>query len=728
MKNNNLLLGIYLLARKFLLFPLLITRRTVSPLKESIKTILILRYDRIGDMVLSTPLFESLKKHIPGCRIIVLASEKNKEVIYNNPYVDEIVLYKGAVKFMLDFRQRGIDLAIDPFYTYELKSAFLAFLSGAKYRVGFEEAGREAVFNIKGPRLYPFTHMVYHLLDLLMPLGIRENEAHPKIYLTEEEIGRAKNYFTQKNFKEDGLKIAVHPGAYYPSQRWPAERFAELIQKVGERFGVRVIVFTDKAEEDLRQKIISVLGPTRVDPVHGLELRQFMAYLSQCHLLICNNTGPLHIAAGLGVPTVSIMGPTRPDLWRPFGAGHLVINKNASCSPCGRGVCGSHYCMNSVSAGEVLEMVEEQIHKIQNGIKDKIIDQNAFRISGFKKILIINLGGIGDILLSTPALEAIRKRYPAARISLAVVPRVYETVKDLPYIDEVFLLDIDLGTRGVWNNLKALAALRRRGFDLAVNMRTLASNTGALKIRLLFAVINPKVSAGRDTDGRGGFFDIRIDETALGEKYERDYDMDVARFLGAETADRSIEINVDEASLKKVESMLREGGITAEDILIDIHVGGKPSHRWPVGNYLEVISLLNKSIDCKFCITGDKKDSRIINGLIKNSGAKIIDMTGRLTFKELAALIKICKICVFNDTGPMHIASILGTPLVAIFGPGYLTRFDPRNISDKAAVLYKKTDCAPCDRAVCASMKCLKAITPREVADKCLELLEKARI
>jgi ADP-heptose:LPS heptosyltransferase len=145
-------------------------------------------------MVLTTPLFESLKRHIPGCRITVLASKVNKDVISNNPFVDEVVLYQGIVKFMRGFRNKGIDLTIDPLYSYELKSAFLAFLSGAKYRIGFEESGREVFFNIKGPRPDPSKHMANQILSLLEPLAIKEDEAQPKIYLTPEEIDNAKKY------------------------------------------------------------------------------------------------------------------------------------------------------------------------------------------------------------------------------------------------------------------------------------------------------------------------------------------------------------------------------------------------------------------------------------------------------------------------------------------------------------------------------------------------------
>ncbi len=356
MQNTKVLLRVYLFVRKFLLLPFLITRRTVSGVKEPIKKILVLRYDRIGDMVLTTPLFASLKKNIPGCRITVLASQVNKDVVRNDPNVDEVVVYQGAVKFMRDFRRRGIDLTIDPFCSYELKPALLAFLSGAKYRIGFADSGREVFFNIKGLKPDSSKHMVDQLLSLLAPLAIKEDQVQPKIYLTPEEIENAKAYFTRNNYVQDCLKIAVIPGAYYPSQRWPLERFVELIKKICEKSNARVLIFTDKEEVKL-EAISELLDPARVEVIFGLALRQFMAYLSQCHLLICNNTGSLHIASGLGVPTVSTMGPTVPHLWWPQGKNHIVIRRELACSPCNKAVCRGHECMKLISIEEVEKAV-----------------------------------------------------------------------------------------------------------------------------------------------------------------------------------------------------------------------------------------------------------------------------------------------------------------------------------------------------------------------------------
>ncbi len=340
-------------------------------------------------------------------------------------------------------------------------------------------------------------------------------------------------------------------------------------------------------------------------------------------------------------------------------------------------------------------------------------------------ILIINLGGIGDVLLSAPALKAIRQRYPLARISLMIIPRVREAVKNEPYIDEIIIFNTHFTFAGALENLRTLMKLRGMRFDLAVNMRTLVSGFGAAKIKFLLDMIRPRLKAGRDTDKRGAFFDIRIEETTLGDKYEMDYDIDMAEALGAKVTDRSIELKVDRKSLERVKGLLRDSGASLGETLVGIHMGGKPSHRWPAGYFLEFMKMVNAKLPCRFLVTGEDAGHDLLVGMAKNAGLEIINMANRLDFKELVAMISLCRLCVYNDTGPMHIAAALGRPLVAIFGPGYLTRFDPRRISKRAAVLYNKADCAPCDKRSCISMKCLKSIQPEEALEMALALLGK---
>ncbi len=330
----------------------------------------------------------------------------------------------------------------------------------------------------------------------------------------------------------------------------------------------------------------------------------------------------------------------------------------------------------------------------------------------YQKILIVNLGGIGDLLLSTPALRALHSAYPKARLTLMVVPRVFEAVKGLPYIQDCVIFPMDKVF--FFRNLFSLLALRKRKFDLAVNMRTIVSAASSRKVKFVFGLINPKIKVGRDTEGRGSFFDIRIQEPDIGQKHEMEYDLDTVRILGVDVVDKGIDLEIDSFSAAAVDALLGKAGVSQGSLLIGVHPGGVFSHRWPAENFARVIETLAGRRPCNFLITGTKEEAFLAKKLAGLSRVGLVDLCGRLSLKELGALIKRLNLFISNDTGPMHIAAILKTPLVAIFGPGFLARYDPRALSDKAIVLCKSADCAPCNQASCDSMSCLKVVTVEE--------------
>jgi heptosyltransferase-2 len=355
---------IYLTLRSVLLFPFLISRTIKKPQGKDIKKILLLRYDRIGDMVVSTGAFKALKKAYPAACIIVLASGTNKEVIENNPDIDEILVYKGLRWFLKEIRKRKIDLAIDFFYTYELKSAFLTYISGAKYRLGFENAGRQVFFNMKGPGMNRACTMIEHLGELVSNLGIGKEGYEPQVYLSQGEVSWAKNYLVSNGIGESVFKVAMHPGAFYPSQRWPADGFAGIGKKVIEKYHAYIILFGDTKEEKLVKTIQQKIGAGNVCAWYDLNLRQIIALLSQCDMLLCNNSGLLHIACALKIPTVSTMGPTDPVLWWPYGKDNIVIRQDLPCSPCSRGVCAAPGCMELITPRQIEEALDVQMEKI----------------------------------------------------------------------------------------------------------------------------------------------------------------------------------------------------------------------------------------------------------------------------------------------------------------------------------------------------------------------------
>jgi ADP-heptose:LPS heptosyltransferase len=342
-------------------------------------------------------------------------------------------------------------------------------------------------------------------------------------------------------------------------------------------------------------------------------------------------------------------------------------------------------------------------------------------IEKVKKILVINLGGIGDILLSLPSIKALKNKFPYAKICILIIPRVYEVIKNSSCVDEIFLFR--KGINFFWGDLRTLFFLRKEHFDLAINMRTLVSKSSAKKIKLVMDIIKPKIRVGRDTQGLGYFFDIKVPETLIGQKWELEYDIDTVKALKADVFDKNIDLKIDEESISRLNKILEKENVDKETVLIGIHPGGMPSRRWPIENFAKMINKIYKELNCQFVITGGKDEIELVNRLKKITNTKVINLAGRINFDELLALIKQCNIFISNDTAPMHIAAILKTPLVALLGPGDIKRYDPRYISGQVVVLYKKVDCSPCNKLSCKELKCLKIISPEEVVERVLGLL-----
>ncbi|MCG8429865.1 MAG: glycosyltransferase family 9 protein [Candidatus Omnitrophica bacterium] len=351
----------YLAARHMLLMPFFLLRRTCIPHPADIKVVAVLRYDRIGDMVITTPLFEALKDRFPHARLIVVASASNKAVIEQSPFVDEIALYQGLFASARLLKRRKVDMVIDPFYTYELKQPLLAFLSGARYRLGFQCGGRELFFTVRGPAIAESVSMSRHLAGLAACLQIRLDRFQPRIFFRPKEISWARDYISHQCSSAGEVKVAIHPGAFYPSQRWSPGGFAEVGRRILSNYDAHIFLVGDRTEEMLLTHIQDRIWHERVTVFCDMDLRHVAALLGECDLLICNNSGLLHIASALGIPTVSTMGPSDPVLWQPHGRGHIVIRHKLPCSPCTLGECKEHWCMHAITVDEVERMAEQQI-------------------------------------------------------------------------------------------------------------------------------------------------------------------------------------------------------------------------------------------------------------------------------------------------------------------------------------------------------------------------------
>jgi ADP-heptose:LPS heptosyltransferase len=338
-----------------------------------------------------------------------------------------------------------------------------------------------------------------------------------------------------------------------------------------------------------------------------------------------------------------------------------------------------------------------------------------------KKILLVNLGGLADVLFSIPAINSIHKRYPNTTIHLLTSQNAIDAARQITSLDKIEVINTKkLNIQAIQTIIK----LRKEKFSLLVNMRSITNHLSALKIWLLLKIIAPQKSIGWNTAGMGKFFDIKILEPLVADKHEIQYHLDTSAVLDAPTENISIDIRIDDQISAQI---LNDYKIDKSDYVIMIHPGGMPSRRWPKDNFIQLINHLHNKLKTKIILTGLAHEIPLLKEIETRSVPKITNACGKLSFLQLCAIIQRANLVISNDTGPMHIAAILNKPLIAIFGPGQLCRYDPRVISNKATVFYKPTKCAPCNNYACNDLCCLKAITTQEVCDAAIRAVETNR-
>ncbi len=338
----------------------LLRRRSPAPPAPSrVARLLVVRTDRIGDMALTAPALRDLRAHFRRAEISVLAPPAALELLEAHPAVDRRIPldHLGLPPDLIG----RFDLAIDFTPDESLRGALLVARSRATWRAGFAAAGREAFFNLRGARADRRRHIQDLNRDLVAALGVAGRAGGASLFVTAEERGAAQSLFA--SLGAAAPRVVIHPGAFHPSQRWSPERFAELIARLTGRAGAACVVVHGPGEESLADRICAATPDAlRAAPQ---SVRGMMALIASCELFVGNNSGPLHVAGALGVPTVSVMGPTDPARFAPRGPADRVLRRDLPCSPCGRGRCWHHTCLRSIEPDEVLTDAEAALRALR---------------------------------------------------------------------------------------------------------------------------------------------------------------------------------------------------------------------------------------------------------------------------------------------------------------------------------------------------------------------------
>jgi heptosyltransferase-2 len=378
------------------------------------RRILVRGVNWLGDAVMTTPALLRLREKYPDAHIALLTPEKLKDLWLHHPAVDEIISASvGESIFSLGKKLRAerFDLAL--VLPNSPRSAIETWLAGIPQRVGYARpwrncfltqavAPRAAAVKMRKrtveeiqslvaapqssagvppanlsphaggtPALLSNSHQIYEYLHLVAALGANPEPLVPQLMVTPDEIEAVKKKFGLENVKPTGGKpiplFGLNPGAEYgPAKRWPAEKFIAAAQEIQKRTNCTWLIFGGKSDVELAGSIAAEIHPPSsiLHPQNlagKTTLRELMALLKLCRVLLTNDTGPMHVAAALGTPVVVPFGSTSPELTGPGLPGdprNCLIKSDVPCSPCFLRECPIDFrCMNGITVERVAAAV-----------------------------------------------------------------------------------------------------------------------------------------------------------------------------------------------------------------------------------------------------------------------------------------------------------------------------------------------------------------------------------
>jgi len=333
-------------------------------------------------------------------------------------------------------------------------------------------------------------------------------------------------------------------------------------------------------------------------------------------------------------------------------------------------------------------------------------------------ILIIKWSALGDIILSLPALKAIREKFPKAKITLLTSNSGREFLSRYNYVDDFIIFKNNKGLESIKEILATSATLRKIHIDLCLDLQ----NNKKSHIISFFS------HASRRIGYKSNKLDFLLNEGIDGAKANMPpvlHQFKLLEALGIKSIPKSLEIDIDPEEAKYVDDLFAQGWLAKNQILVGINCGASQrwqSKVWPAEKIAKLCDLLAQK-RIRVVMTGTKEETEEAKRIQILSRSKPLDFTGKSNIMQLAAVIKKCRVFITPDSAPLHIAAFLGVPFVALFGPT-----DPKRHLmpyGEHSVIRKDIRCAPCYKPKCSHKKCMQKIMPEEVQAAVMELLKR---
>lgn len=327
----------------------------------------------VGDAVMATPVLADLRATYKDAKITALGLPHIAQLLTNDPNLSEVLSYQKPSGWIHRMEHQGVieplrlghyDLGV--LLTNSFTSAWWFWRGKVQERLGYATNGRKFLLNIAPP--FPKNVETQHLVTtykmLLSPLGIPLTDSTPTLYVTDAERQTAVELLQHYGISPSDVVVGINPGAAYGSAKcWLPERYREVTLRLIKQPNIKVLYFGDMQGASLVAQICQDLPEQVVDLAGKTTLRELMALIELCKVVLTNDSGPMHMASALGIPVVALFGSTSDVKTGPYKLGK-VIHKHVECSPCYKRVCPIDFrCMTRIQEDEVYQALIKLIQE-----------------------------------------------------------------------------------------------------------------------------------------------------------------------------------------------------------------------------------------------------------------------------------------------------------------------------------------------------------------------------
>jgi heptosyltransferase-2 len=667
--------------------------------------ILFITLSNIGDCILTLPVLDALRQKHPQANVTCLVPERPKEIFIDNPAVENVVIFDkhakltDKIKLFTSLSKEKFDIVVD------LRNSFFGAFLPAKKRSSPLRIIPAKVKHMKDRHLFWAGFSDYS----------RAGKDYQSVMITPKDVDYIDNILGGGKAKGNKL-IVVAPGSRSQIKCWDKFNFSQLCSQLIKE-GQDIVLVGDKNDHAICSYVQQNSSAGILNLCARTTIGQLSALLKKSQLLITNDSAVMHLASYLNVPVAAIFGPTNEAKYAPWSEKSIVIKKDIFCRPCEKALCrsGTLACLACIKPIDVLNQIKPML-------AGKSLEVAESKAKQYHRILVARTDRIGDVLLSTPVIHALRQKFPQAFISMLVAPYAKDVVEGNPYLDEVIIYDKDGKHKSWWRSFKFANRLKKKKFDLAIILHP----TNRMHLITFLAGIPQRLGFNRKL---GFLINRRKNHTKQeGRKHEAEYNLDLLADLGITGNPQDLFMPIRQESVQYVEALFRKEGISPADKILAINPGAScPSKIWPTERFAQVAEKLAGLYNFKILILAGPKEIYLADKIAREIKAKAVNLAGKTSVSQLASILKRCTLFISNDSGPVHIASALGIPVISIFGRSQAglspKRWGPLGKHDK--YLHKGGGCIQCLAHNCVKeFACLKAISVDHVVSAAESILK----